>query len=334
MRTSKDSLLLALTLLCGCSDLFGGKGGSETLSLEELGHESLAPSVVRLSFSAERIDDTTGLTEPITRLEASNIELKENGDLLTRDESLLELLPTDLYLDRTSLLLLDMSASVASSGDLPALIEAAGAFASELEEFEQAIYLFDGRAEIVPISDFGDPLETALSKLDALEDSYKVVDSSRNLYGAFVEGVELLEAHAGSGDKPFSFGALTVFTNGVDQAARETAAAATSAVNRTDLAVFTVGLGSDIDAEELAQLGTEGFTAIGGASGLSRGFTDSAQMVMDESQKFYTLAYCSPKREGRHTLTLDVTYDSMESSLNVTFNADDFEGGCSAKDFQ
>ena len=55
-----------------------------------------------------------------------------------------------------TLLLVDMSGSVVDSGDMPALVQAAGSFGERVGPYQKvAVYTFDGSPHLTPVVAFG-----------------------------------------------------------------------------------------------------------------------------------------------------------------------------------
>jgi len=60
---------------------------------------------------------------------------------------------------------------------------------------------------------------------------------------------------------------------------------------------------------------------------LEDAFIEIANEIGRESKKYYVLGYCSPKRAGNHSVTLQLT--GYSGNLTYGFNADNFTPGCS-----
>ena len=320
-------LLVALSIPSGCSDDEGG-GGEDPggLVLQMLGSPAVEkPSRVTLKFTVATADG-----KPVPGLKNSNFSISEDGKTLSPAESDHRIIPTPKGFEFFSVLLLDMSGSMI--GDIPKLQQAANSFIDAVPTgLEVAIFTFDGRATLEKQLDFTTS-KTAMKKAVTALSNYKVVDKSTNLYGAVLEGIKKLtarKAKAATGKETSGF--MVLFTDGTDQASIKTAAEAKSAVDdarKGDLSFFSIGLGKEINKTELQNFGPDGFQFAGDSSKLNSAFQTIAAALKALSDRYYLLAYCSPKRAGSHKLTLLVTWNGKTGKLTATFSAAGFKGGC------
>ncbi len=93
--------------------------------------------------------------------------------------------------------------------------------------------------------------------------------------------------------------------------------------------MFTIGLGGEIDQEVLKSFGKDGFELAEDSLALNETFLAVAERLEAESNSYYVLEYCSPKRSGQHTLELRAIYEDMFGSFETEFSAEGFTGGCS-----
>ena len=159
-------------------------------------------------------------------------------------------------------------------------------------------------------------------------------DVSTNLNGAVVQGLNALQQRVEftSQDVDISTaGAMVVFTDGTDQAGRETLDNTLRAVEvaSSQYAIFTIGLGDEIDESVLTRIGRDGFVLALNSFDLNPKFLDVARKVEREAGSFYILEYCSPKRSGEHTIKIRATADDKVGEFTTTFAANGFTGGCS-----
>jgi hypothetical protein len=160
---------------------------------------------------------------------------------------------------------------------------------------------------------------------------YDTVDPSTNLNGAFVRGLSLLDLEeATTTDRTFG-GTLAIFTDGTDQAGRVSNDAAIAAVEASDHSVYSVGLGGEASTEHLSNVGKSGAILAGDVGELSSAFEDLADSIRAQTAGFYVIAYCSPKRAGRHTLEIRLT--GTGARAGVEFDANGFDSGCDPSDF-
>ena len=95
------------------------------------------------------------------------------------------------------------------------------------------------------------------------------------------------------------------------------------------ISFFTVGLGEEINEEDLKKFGKDKFVNIQEVSELLPTFTSIAQSVEDESNSYYLLEYCSPIRSGtENTLIIEAIQEDKKGFLESKFSAEGFSGGC------
>jgi len=285
------------------------------------------PSRVVVKF---QVQTTAG--EPVDGLDELDFTLSEDGQPLSATESDHRLVAAPRQFDFFTALLLDLSGSVVTQID--ALQDAAQALIDELpEESEAAIYSFDGRTTLQRRQDFTFSKESLRGAVTRLS-GYRVVDPSTNLYGAVLQGIEVLDARRQLATTPVeSAGFMVLFTDGTDHAGLKTGPQARQAVATMrrmppGYAFFTIGLGSEINSAELSALGPDGFaTALEGAQ-LGGAFRAIGQRLARAASSYYTLSYCSPKRAGVHNLTIVARWRNLTGQATVPFSAKGFTGGC------
>ena len=315
---------------CSSSDngttLAGGDNGApveagDCVEFRLLEGRAAAPSNVRLFFELSRCSGV-----PLPGMTAERFWIEEDEKPISSFESGQAMAPRAQAFGLSTVLLLDVSGSIVKSGNLPLLVEAAGAFVGRVSgEQRVAIYLFDGREEPQVLVDFTGEQEELTRGVESLTE-YEVVDPSTNLNGAVKKGLGVLTERVGSGEAPIRAGFLVVFTDGTDQAGRVTDAAAREAARASDHRVFTIGLGGEIDEDHLRQIGRDGAEFATDASQVAEAFDRIGRLIEERSQSFYVLGYCSPKRAGHHRL--EVGIEGASGSLTHEFTAEGFEAGC------
>ena len=278
------------------------------------------PSNVAVYFTV----DTRG-GEPVPGLTADQFRIYEDDKLVSRFESKQTILNPEVAAMHYTLLLVDMSASVTESGAGAALEEAVGRFTDRVGQFQQtAIYGFDGRAEIIPIRGFA-PGKAGASGLASI----KPRDPSTNLNGAIVEAIKVLEKQLEHAQTPLRFGTLVVFTDGTDQAHRVAASELHAALDHANFETFVIGVGAEIDENELREIGRSGAALSKDPGALGVTFDQVAARIEGYSKRFYLLSYCSPARSGVHELRIEpVLPDGKSGALTFQFNADGFGPDC------
>jgi len=341
MKSLKNVLSSALILsilftvaITGCDS---SDNSGEEVGVELIEAESEPPSKIRLFFKVD-----LGEENQFTTLEPSAFEIYEDGSQISRLESQADIQrePGDfLY---SSVLMLDLSGSILNNADLPRLKEAATTFIKrtmpvEGEELygtrEMSVYWFDGEQSIHPLVDFTVERDMLISGIESINEDISN-DVSTNLNGAVIQGLsvmnnrlqEIREDSSGS-----TAGSMVLFTDGTDQAGYVGTDQAMDSVRSaaSEHSIFTIGLGGEIDQEVLQSFGKDGFELAEDSLELNDSFLAVAKRLEAESNSFYVLEYCSPKRSGQHSLELRATYEDKFGSFETQFSAEGFSGGCS-----
>lgn len=296
---------------------------STTLEVEEA--HAFAPSVVRLAFRLFCRDENIGGKT------AADFTITEDGDAVSAFESELSMVPITASFQLSTALVLDMSGSMILSGKLPDLQSAGRTFINTTESDQEiGLYLFDGREELQTLQPFTNDKEVLIAAMDGLTD-YEIVDTSTNLNGAIVRGLSLLDSEQRKHTDRIFGGTLAIFTDGTDQAGRVSNDAAIAAVEASDHSVYSVGLGGEASTEHLSNVGKSGALLAGNVDELSSAFEDLADSIRAQTAGYYVIAYCSPKRAGRHTLQIQLT--GTDAKAGVEFDANGFGSGCDPSDF-
>jgi uncharacterized protein YegL len=287
--------------------------------------ETLLPAVVRIYFRL------TCDGHSVPDLTAEDFTVLEDGDSISIFESSQQIVPTVAGYQLSTMLLLDMSGSMVEAGLVDELQDAADTFIDRLgTEHEVAIYTFDGRTDIAPLVSFTQDADALNAGIASLTD-YEVVDTSTNLNGAILAALDVIDTEAiVHSDKLFG-GTLAVFTDGKDQAGRVEDEEAVAAATTTDHAVYSIGLGAEIDESHLTAVGTSGAYFAADVDALADAFDEVATSILEQANSLYIMAYCSPKRAGTHELELELT--GTGGGISNTFDATGFEGGCDPTDF-
>jgi hypothetical protein len=352
MRTTLLSSSLLVLVACG-PELVSESPRCLQLSEPEgsVGLVTAQPSRISLLF---RVDTCGG--EPVAGLDATAFELQEDGHTVSRFESQQRVTSQGQQFRFDSMVLLDLSGSVLKSGDFEALSGAAARYISAVlaagnGSHRIALSTFDGRAQPQLVVDFTTSASALLAGLRGLSTvecstssqcagyadrrtcaGWRCVDDSTNLYGAVTSTLELLEARLTQTDVPWRDAALVLFTDGTDQAGRVPAKVALDRAKLTKVHLFSVGLGSEVDADVLAALGREGSFSLARADQLATAFETVASRIDSLANRFYLLEYCSPRRSGRHMLKLIATANTVQGpvvgGLSREFDATGFTSGC------
>jgi hypothetical protein len=281
------------------------------------------PSNVAMYFS---VRDAEG--EPIGGLTAEQFNIYEDGSLISQYESQQHILNPEVSTVRYTLLLLDMSASVTESGQVPVIQAAASAFLDNVGEQEQiGIYAFDGRPELIPISPFTERGQQTPGRVARLGSS-QAEDPSTNLYGAVIEAARILTETRATSEVPLHFGTLVTFTDGTDRAHRATLGQALHAIGVSDISAYSIGLGGEVDPDVLEDLGPDGYFHAESGEAMVQVFEEVAQEIQRLALAFYLLSYCSPSRAGMHSLRIELVRGEDRGSTTYRFDATGFMPDC------
>jgi len=349
---SSSTVLLALGLLNSCNfpdRANGPEGKPQRQEVYEIAKEKRGLVLDCESAATQSpakvaviVKVTTSAGEPMTSLSCKDFVLFEDSLRISPTESAFRALnrPQDFHM--SALLLLDLSGSIAGS-DFDSLKLATQQFIRNLfqsatgSSLKTGIYWFDGGAKINPWVDFTADTSRLQDYVKALKPELST-DRSTNLNGAIVAGLETIKAEVKKQKMLFvSHGVLVLFTDGTDQAARYTSQRAQSEIDTSGAAisVYTIGLGDEIDLERLRAFGKDGFAFANKAGQLSQKFAETAAHIQNNVKSRYLIEYCSPKRSGRHSLTV-TAFEPLTryryGSVTVSFPADGFEGGCSLEE--
>jgi uncharacterized protein YegL len=204
---------------------------------------------------------------------------------------------------------------------------------AESPAFRMAIYWFDGEDELHLLN----PLTSSKSELNAAIQGITQdisSDPSTDLYGAVIKATNVAETllKESTDDRTIGAASVVIFTDGTDQASRYTENAALSAVTNADknISFFSIGLGAEIDAEVLADIGKTYSVFASNKEELETTFNDISVRVSQQANSFYLFEYCSPKRDGsgESNLAIQVTDDNRKGAVQTKFSANGFIGGC------
>jgi len=311
----------------------------ESLTIEVQNVFTSPPSKVSTFF---RVKDQNG--RPVSGLTPDDFTIFEKGrndethKLVSEDEADRILSDNKQIFDYSVMLVLDLSASVVND-DLDNLKQAARQFIIDVMQADinsstkVGIWWFDGADILHPLMPFTD---NAVALQEAIQtiDSSITTDNSTDLYGAIMKSTLLAESRlVNSQIQGFMAAAsIIVFTDGTDQAARHTKEDAFAAVNNASEGInyYTIGLGSEIDADVLGTLGKDSSVFADDTSSLTDKFKDIAQLIFDETNSFYLYEYCTPKRDGsgENEIKLEVESENRKGVVITTFDATGFTSGC------
>ncbi len=293
--------------------------------------ESL-PAKVSVFFKVETKDGV-----PIAGMTDQNFVIYENDKRISEDEAARQISPRAQLFAYSTLLILDLSASVTNS-NLPRLKEASKQFINAVMSSgndgaaQIGVSWFDGEDKLHELMDFTSSRDSLLAAIDGITPDISQ-DNSTDLNGAVIKGVNRIEDifFEYQNDDVSYAASVVVFTDGTDQAARYSQEQATNAVNSADpnITFYSIGLGNEIDVDVLQLIGKNGFEFAENTDQLIATFDKIAGRISDDANSYYLFEYCSPKRNGEHTVTIQGIYQNLRGEASSKFDARDFTGGCS-----
>lgn len=326
------SIIISFFFLIACSD---DEGGIPHLTVSIEDQFVNLPSNVSVFF---RVED--GASKGIVGLTESDFTIYENGSEISEFEATRKIQPNAQVFDYHITLLLDLSGSVLQGESLTGLKDAAKGFIDEVLPNEGAvnegaikmeIWWFDGSANIKQLQSTATNASTLKTSIDAITPEMSS-DNSTNLYGAVIQGIEVASTKLSQTREQNEIGssAIVVFTDGTDQANRNSRGQASEAVRNADrdIAVYTIGLGGEIDETILREIGKTSFVSAANIGELLDSFRQIGDLISSRANSFYLLEYCSPKRSGSNQLTIEVNKGALAGSANTFFDASDFNGSC------
>lgn len=332
--------LLAASIGCRKNNDDGCKQFNESQLIVASQNETTAlPGMVSIFF---KVDDSQG--KPIAQLEPDNFTIYEKGrnddcpKEISSTESKSRISPKSQVFNFNTMLVLDFSGSVITNS-LTELKTAAKSFVDNVmpdtldDAYRMGIWWFDGENALHQLIGFT-PNKAALSNaIDGISSTIST-DPSTDLYGAVIKSTDLAKQALDSivGQGVIGAGSIVIFTDGTDQAARFTKTAAFDKVRNLDerVAIFTIGLGDEIDQNVLKTIGKSGNIFADDKTDLEAKFVEIADLVWAEANSYYLFEYCSPKRDGSgvNELIIEVNISGKKGSLKTSFDATGFTSGC------
>jgi hypothetical protein len=309
---------VALALSAGCSALY-------RLDVEPIAKSVDPPGNVAVYLSVSRDK------QPISGLSERSFRIYEDGQLVAPDQGRQTLLARDAVALHKALLLVDMS--TASDPMLRQRVaRGAAAFVARVRSRQDVtVMAFDGRPEPVLIGDF--PRGATGPEEIAELGQFVPADPSRNLHGAIVKAMQTLDARLMTEKKPIRVGSLVVMTTGPDLAGRWSYEGLRGVLDKSTHRVFALWIGERERGFSLDDLGRAGSLRAPSLISSPVAFEQIAAKVDAAHDGFYLLSYCSPARDGRRVLKIEVTQEDAEGNritgtLYEEIDAAGFGAGC------
>ncbi len=311
--------------------------GELVLSIQD--QYTTLPGKVSIFF---KVSDTDG--NPVPGLTADQFTIYEQGrndecfNTISQSESFARISPNSQIFNNNTILVLDLSNSVLESS-LEELKTASVSFvnnvmpASDTESFKMAIYWFDGEDELHALNELTHVKQDLINSIQGIDENISN-DPSTDLYGAVIKATDKAEkllAESTTNDR-IGAASVVIFTDGTDQASRYSQSAALKKVTdaNKNIAFFSIGLGAEIDADILGQIGKTFSVFAGNKEQLETTFNDISFRVSEQANSFYLFEYCSPKRDGsgESNLAIQVKEGNRQGAVQTKFSAKGFTGGC------
>lgn len=313
-------------------------GSGSGLTLTSIDEQTFLPAKVSILF---KVEDDNGT--PISGLNENDFIIRDDERPDSEFESRKRIvpIPDDRFMNSIALVL-DFSGSIIESGNLGALKTAVKAFVtgvSSAEAVEVGIWWFDGTSSIEQLAPFSSDFESLNRIIDDITSDIPS-DNSTNLYGAVVQGIDVVEARLVENrqtDDITAVGSVIFLTDGTDQAARESRQRAIDDARETRLNVYTVGVEGEsdnqgpIDEDFLNAIieNEDDYFLAENISDLAFRFLELTTSIRDDANSYYLLEYCSPRRSGgSHNLDITANLDSRSGILETTYSSEGFTAGC------
>lgn len=303
-------------------------GCGPKLQVTRLNSDHKKPNNVWVFFTVEEGE------EPVAELTAEDFAIYEDEKLVSTFESQQTIQNPEVAAVMYTLLLLDMSGSITESGSADIVVDAAKSFVERVGKSQKvAVFAFDGDKKIRSVVRFTEAKGSVEGGLEGLR-SYKAKDPSTNLHGAVVQGLDVLRKALDKDKRPLKFGTVVVFSDGTDRAARVTKEEMTEALGQSDyrdFEIFAIGVGGEIEEQSLGEIGRDGTELVEDGSNVQEAFERVARRIEAHAKRFYLLSYCTPARNGEHTVRIEAQADRnakgrarKTGSVSWTFDATGF----------
>jgi hypothetical protein len=322
LRRATFPIALVATL-SGCQTLGG-------VQLMEVATASGKPSNVATMVTV------TQHRQPVSSLGPAAFRLSENGQALDSQMVGLKLIDPTRVAAFHTVLLLDLS-HTATNEDRQQLGEAVGYFIRGVRAKQSVTVLgFDGSPKTRLIGEF--PVDRAGGGSSGIDKQLPAkLDPSRDLRGAVVQALDLLDRRLEKSARPVQLGTLVVFSRGPDVAGRVTVPEFEARLRRSHHRMVLVNVVGDRTDDQSTALAEDGQIQATAAESLPIAFEQAASTVDRLLGHYYVVSYCSPARGGSNRLrvAVQVVNDDLQvvtDEFDTNFNASGFTGGCDSSD--
>ena len=309
--------------VCGCQLLGGAR-------IQELATGSTKPGNVA-TFVA-----VTEKGKPAGGLPPSAFTISENDQPIDPETAQLQLMEPARYATFHTLLLVDISQAKDPS-TRKALAKAAAAFVRRVR-LGQAVTVaaYDGSDRVRVAGEY--PVEAHASAPEQVEVLATMVpaDPSRNLRGAVVQGLEILDRSLASSANAVQVGTLAVFARGPDLAGRVPENTFDDSISSSSDKFIYIGVTGDTPDGAAKRLAQSGEVLAQSSDTLPIAFEEAGALTDGLLDQYYLLSYCSPSRAGTRDLKVTVSVPvpdgkNESDSFSVHFDATGFTAGCDSQ---
>jgi len=317
-RKTTIALLFAFTSGASGCQCSGGYPGEDCLQITEVMTSEVAPAGVRTVF---QLSDCNG--DPIADLSSDEVTVLLDGQDIQSEGDVAPVLTQEVDFRLSTMLLLDLSYSIVENGNLQPMLDAARIAAHSLvaQGHRVSIYQFAGPPYFGEVQGFTTEVEELDAALAALSSTPGF--GTTDLYGSIAKAIQVLADEITP--DVLSSETLILFTDGTDEAMVSSADVAMEAIEKSGANVFTVGLGGDVNQEELLAFGRDGFEWAEDAAALAAAFEAITQRVVDLAHSYYLLGVCSPRVGDWREMTIGVARGGKRGALDVAYNANGFD---------
>ena len=300
---------------------------NEGLYIDQRGPTQICePAGVRVVFSVYEDGN------PVPDLEESDFEVinDETGRPFQSEGGSSAFLQARTDFSFDSILVLDLSQSIVDNDRLDDVLDGARVFVKAMVSDQRAeykhnvaIYVFGSTAESELVQDF---TQNAGDLYAAIEDLRSDPGrGSTNLYGAFIEGLNLLTAE-GQGDTAIR--SLIILTDGTHETGDEESMRR-QALDRLDASKavsYAIGIKGDYNEDRLRELASNSsnFFLVENTQEILDAFGDVADLVEDWTRSNYIMGVCSPLEGPDRSLTIRLEYHDRTAERTIYYDATGF----------
>jgi len=307
----------------GCQLLGGAR-------IQELATGSAKPGNVATFVAVTEKD------KPVTGLPVSAFKISENDLAIDADTAQLQLMEPGRYATFQALLLVDIS-QARDAGLRKTMAKAAAGFVRRVRQGQPVtVAAYDGSDKVRVVGEYPvDAHATSPEQVDALV-SLTPGDPSRNLRGAVVQGLEILDRHLAMSANAVRLGTLAVFARGPDLAGRFPEDKFKDALSATADKLVFIGVTGDAQDDVAKRLAQSGQVLAQSGDTIPIAFEDAGALVDGLLDQYYLLSYCSPSRAGTRNLKVTASVPVPDGkdetdSFDVHFDATGFTAGCDSQ---